>query len=65
MLIFSRRHLRAILSEYLEHYNTQRPHHGHQLRPPRPQPLPNDPMLASVYRRPIVGGLINEYHQAA
>ncbi len=65
MLIFSRRHLSAVLTEYVEHYNTQRPHRGQQLHPPRPQPIPHDPDSAAVYRHPILGGLINEYRQAA
>ncbi len=36
MLIFCRHHLTAILTEYVEHYNTQRPYRGQQLHPPRP-----------------------------
>jgi putative transposase len=65
MLIFGRRHLTAVLTEYVEHYNTQRPHRGQQLHPPRPQPVPDEPEVPAVYRQPILGGLINEYHQAA
>jgi putative transposase len=65
MLIFGKRHQVAILSEYVEHYNTQRPHRGQQLHPPRPQPFPNEPEVATVYCRPILGGLINDYHDAA
>ena len=65
MLIFGRRHLTAVLTEYVEHYNTQRPHRGQQLHPPRPQPVPDEPEVAAVYRHPILGGLINEYHHAA
>jgi transposase InsO family protein len=37
MLIFGQRHLRLLLNEYVRHYNTQRPHRGQQLRPPRPE----------------------------
>ncbi len=65
MLIFSRRHLTAILTEYVEHYNTQRPHRGQQLHPPRPLPMPDELEIADVYRHPILGGLINEYRLAA
>jgi putative transposase len=36
MLIFGQRHLRALLTEYVRHDNTQRPHRAQQLRPPRP-----------------------------
>ena len=65
MLIVSRRHPTAVLTEYVEHYNTQRPHRGRRLRPPLPRPIPAEPKVAAVSRHPILGGLINEYHQAA
>ncbi len=65
MLIFGQRHLTAVLTEYIAHYNTQRPHRGQQLFPPKPQPVPENSEVAAVYRRPILGGLINEYHCAA
>ena len=65
MLIVGRRHLTAVMTEYVDHYNTQRPHRGQRLRPPRPQPTPDAPDVAAVHRHPIVGGLINEYHHAA
>lgn len=37
MLIIGERHLRAVLSEYVDHYNTGRSHQGHNmsLRAPR------------------------------
>jgi transposase InsO family protein len=35
ILIFSQRHLRTVLAEYVRHYNGRRPHRAHQLRPPR------------------------------
>ncbi|WIX92402.1 integrase core domain-containing protein [Amycolatopsis sp. DG1A-15b] len=51
MLILSERHLRAVLAEYVRHYNGRRPHRSRELRPPRPtQPA---------------GGLINDYERAA
>ena len=65
MLIFGRRHLNTVITEYVEHYNTQRPQRGQQLQPPRPQPFPDEPEVAAVYRHPILGGLINESHHAA
>jgi hypothetical protein len=36
MLIFSQRHLRVVLTEYVRHYNGRRPHRARDLRPPRP-----------------------------
>jgi putative transposase len=65
MLIFGERHLRRVLAEYAAHYNTQRPHRALQLRPPRPgSPVPQ-PAPARIRRRPVLGGLINEYEPAA
>ena len=65
MLIFGEQHLRRVPTAYAAHYNRQRPHRAMQLRPPRPQsPLP-EPVHGTVRRRPILGGLINEYETAA
>jgi putative transposase len=65
MLIFGQRHLRRALTEYVLHYNTQRPHRGQQLRPPRPDQPSHTDEPVTIIRRPILGGLINEYHRAA
>ena len=65
MLIFGQRHLRALLTEYVRHYNTQRPHRGRQLRPPRPERASNEDGPKDIVRRPVLGGLINEYRRAA
>jgi putative transposase len=65
MLIFGERHLRSVLAQYSVHYNRQRPHRALQLRPPRPQaPVPKS-VHGKVRRRPILGGLINQYEAAA
>jgi putative transposase len=40
-LIFGQAHLRAILAEYQEHYNTARPHQGIDQRLPDPDPDPS------------------------
>ena len=65
MLIFGERHLRSVLVEYAVHYNTQRPHRAIRLRPPRPQSPVPEPVHGKIRRRPILGGLINEYETAA
>lgn len=36
VLIVGERHLRAVLAEYVRHYNGRRPHRSRELRPPRP-----------------------------
>jgi transposase InsO family protein len=65
MLIFGERHLRHVLAEYAAHYNTQRPHRALQLRPPRPQSPVLEPIYGRIRRRPVLGGLINQYEPAA
>jgi putative transposase len=64
MLIAGERHLRIVLDGYVRHYNDHRPHQGLHQRPPNPLPRLRD-LDARVERRPILGGLINEYAQAA
>jgi putative transposase len=65
MLIFGECHLRAILAHYEAHYNTRRPHRSRQLRPPRPDHPVADLSQKRIKRRPVLGGLINEYERAA
>jgi hypothetical protein len=65
MLIFGERHLCQVLAVYATHYNTARPHRALRLRPPRPtSPVP-EPVDSRIRRRPILGGLLNEYEAAA
>jgi putative transposase len=65
MLIFSERHLRLVLAAYEAHYNPRRPHRSRQLRPPRPDRPAADLSQKRIKRRPVLGGLINEYERAA
>lgn len=58
MLIFSQRHLRVVLAEYIRHYNGQRPHRARNLRPPQPTHFVADPTYERIKRRPILSGLI-------
>ena len=65
ILIIGERHLRHVLTTYLQHYNGARPHRGRDLQPPRPvTPVPDIP-ARRVTREPILGGLVNEYRPAA
>jgi putative transposase len=61
MLIFGERHLRKVLAAYAAHYNTRRPHRALQLRPPRPEAAVPEPVYGRIRRRPVLGGLINQY----
>jgi putative transposase len=65
MLIFSRRHLRVVLAEYVRHYNGRRPHRARDLHPPRPTHPVADLSHERITRRPVLGGLINEYERVA
>lgn len=59
--------LRRLLVDYLEHYNRHRPHRGiAQRSPDAPDHTPPDTSpIETIRRRPILSGLINEYHRAA
>jgi putative transposase len=65
MLIFGERHLRTIPAEYEGHYNGRRPHRSRHLRPPRPDHPVADLSQERIHRRPVLGGVINEYERAA
>ena len=67
MLIFSARHLEAVLKEFLAHYHQARPHQGLDQRcpvPVVPAPLP-PPVGAGIVRHDRLGGLLHEYSRAA
>ena len=62
ILILGRRQLTTVLMTYLRHYNTHRPHHTLDQRPPNgPEYTPRPPK--QVRRIRLLGGLINEYQQ--
>jgi transposase InsO family protein len=64
ILIHGHRHLRAVLDEYVEHYNRHRPHRGLDLYPP--EPTSRDPSnTGAVTRQPLLCGLVNEYQRRA
>jgi putative transposase len=69
VLIVNERHLRRILTTYLDHFNTTRPHRilG-QLAPVQAATQPPPVINLADYqmrRRPILGGLTSEYQIAA
>jgi transposase InsO family protein len=69
ILIHGEAHLRRVLDEYLTHYNSARPHRTlRQLSPHQAETVPPEPINRADYRlrrRPILGGLTNEYRIAA
>ncbi len=70
MLILSEAHLRTVLTDYQAHYNTARPHQGIAQRVPGGEHDGGHLAVADldcgrIYRKPVLGGLINEYSRAA
>jgi putative transposase len=65
ILIFGERHLQAVLARYSAHYNHRRPHRALRFLPPRPDHPAPDLSQPQIRRRPILGGVINEYERAA
>ncbi len=66
MLITGEPHLRLVLDEYADHYNTHQPHRALKQSPPGGRPFPPDLGAGvRVLRRDRLGGLIREYAQVA
>jgi putative transposase len=69
LLIVNEHHLRQVLAEYLQHYNTARPHRAlGQLTPAQADTSPPEPVnLAEhrIRRKQVLGGLTHEYYIAA
>ena len=65
MLIAGQRHLRAILEEYVEHYNSARPHRSLELRAALDDPDVVAFPASRIERSQVLGGLINEYQAVA
>ena len=72
-LIWNQQQLHRVLTEYLRHYNTARPHRSLDLQPPNPPDPARRLTLvdsSSTVERPVrrvdvLGGLIHEYRRAA
>lgn len=66
LLIFSARHLEAVIKEFLVHYHQARPHQGLDQRCPDPVPavIPL-PVVSKIVRNDRLGGLLHEYAWAA
>lgn len=65
ILILGPRHLRSVLAEYAIHYNGHRPHQSLRQRSPDTDAVPIIDLAGRrIKRRPVLGGLINEYEAA-
>jgi hypothetical protein len=59
MLIIDRRHLMAVLTEYVAHFNDHRPHRAlGQAAPLKSLPPPASPSQGHLRRRDRLGGLM-------
>jgi putative transposase len=66
MLITGERHLRVVLGEYADHYNSHRPHRSLRQEPPAGRAHPPVEITdMRVLCRDRLGGLIHEYAQVA
>lgn len=65
MLIWGRRHLVQVLQEFIDHYNSERPHRSRELRPPLDlgeSKVRSETEIPSIRRRDRLGGLLHEYY---
>jgi putative transposase len=65
LLITGPRHLRQVLQEFIEHYNTHRPHRSLDQHSPADRTPPPSGATIHPLRRDRLGGLVHEYVQAA
>jgi putative transposase len=69
MLTARPRHLRAVLYEYVAHYNQHHPHQARNLRQPDAGDTATAPVTdlttGRIRRRNILGVVIHEYERAA
>jgi putative transposase len=64
-LILGEPHLRSVLTEYLRHDSSRRPHQALQQEPPLPEPGHAIDITAQIEPRQVLSGLISEYRTAA
>ena len=69
MLIFGRRHLETVVHEYVDHYNSHRPHRSLGQLPPQPKGVapaePKNVDPSRLQRTDRLGGVIHEYRLVA
>ncbi|WP_330242719.1 MULTISPECIES: integrase core domain-containing protein [unclassified Streptomyces] len=69
VLIYNEVHAQAVLTDCIRHYNGHRPHQSRAPLPPAgdepPTAAVTDLQAHRIRRRPVLGGLVNEYLRAA
>ena len=61
ILIFNAAHLRRVVIEFVEYYNTARPHQGIDQQTPIPQARSSS---GTIQCRNVLGGIIHDYYRA-
>ena len=61
LLVINERHLHNVLVEYLDYYNSRRPHQS--LAQQSPIERPSCPSEGKITRRRVLGGIINDYYR--
>jgi putative transposase len=67
LMTWNRQHLDKVLTVYVEHYNTARPHRGINLSVPVPHGEPTPATVTEIERIEridVLGGLVHEYRHA-
>ena len=68
ILILNQSHLRAVLTDYQEHYNTARPHQAIGQRVPDGDPTRRvtaaHPATCQIRRKTVLSGLMHEHERA-
>ena len=63
MIFFSEKQLRHVVSEYIEHYNTERPHQGIGNVPITP--TDDQPVAGKIECKERLGGMLKHYYRKA
>ena len=63
-VVLGEKHLNHLISEYVEHYNTERPHRALE-KPPLSADPPEATTKGHVVCKERLGGLLRHYHRAA
>ncbi len=63
LLIINQAHLRRVLREYVDYYDTARPHQG--LDQQAPIPFPRGSTTGPISRRDVLGGILHDYRRQA
>ena len=62
LIVLDEQHLRSVLTEFVEYYNTERPHRTLRLETPVPSLRAIE---GPVQSRPVLGGLHHVYERVA